>query len=84
MVGIQDVFNILGDAMPFRGELGDVCDFTIFELPGVLAQGAISHVLAGVGISVVARAASSRLLMTRSHRGVEHKCSVNYVGFSQR
>ena len=54
VVGIQDVFNILGDAMPFRGELGDVCDLTIFELPGVLAQSAVSHVLAGVSLPGVA------------------------------
>jgi hypothetical protein len=44
MVGIQDVFNILGDAMPFRGELGDVYDLTIFKLPRVLAQSAVSPV----------------------------------------
>jgi hypothetical protein len=32
VVGIQDVFNILGDAMPFRGKLSDICDLTVFEL----------------------------------------------------
>jgi hypothetical protein len=54
MVGIQDVFNILGNAMPFRGELGDVYDLTVFELPGVLAQSAVSSVLADFGLSGVA------------------------------
>jgi hypothetical protein len=37
MVGIWDVVDILGDAMPFRGELGEVADLTVFELPGVRA-----------------------------------------------
>jgi hypothetical protein len=54
MVSIQDVFNILGYAMALRGELGDINDFTVFELPGVQAQGAIGHVLAGFNILGVA------------------------------
>jgi hypothetical protein len=37
MVGIQDVVNILGYAMALRGELGDIYDFIVFELPGVQA-----------------------------------------------
>jgi hypothetical protein len=49
VVGLQDVFNNLGNAVALRGELGDVYDFTVFELPRVRAQGAISHVLAGFG-----------------------------------
>jgi hypothetical protein len=35
VVSIQDVFNILSDALSFRGELGDVYNLTVFELPGV-------------------------------------------------
>jgi hypothetical protein len=37
MVGIQDVFNILGYAMALKGELGDVYNFTVLELPRVWA-----------------------------------------------
>jgi hypothetical protein len=40
--------------------------------------------LAGVSLSVVARAARLHLSMTWSHRSIKHGCSVNYVGFSQR
>jgi hypothetical protein len=54
VVDIQDVVNILCDAMALRGELGDVYDFTVFELPGVRAQGTVRHVLAGVGLPGVA------------------------------
>jgi hypothetical protein len=35
MLGIQDVPNIMGYAMALRGELGDVYDFIILELPRV-------------------------------------------------
>jgi hypothetical protein len=31
VVGIQDIFNILGYAMALRGELGDISDFTVLE-----------------------------------------------------
>jgi hypothetical protein len=70
--------------MPFRGELGNVCDLTVFNLPRVLAQSAVSPVLAGFGLSGVARAASSRLSMMWSHCGIKHGCRVIYIGFSQR
>jgi hypothetical protein len=79
MVGIQDVFNVLGDAVALRGELSDVYDFTIFELPRVRAQGAISHVLAGIGFPGVAQAISSHCSMTQSHCGVEHGCTVDLL-----
>jgi hypothetical protein len=46
VVGIRDVFNIPGYAMSLKGELGDANDFTVFKVPGVRAQGAVSHVLA--------------------------------------
>jgi hypothetical protein len=83
MVGIQDVFNILGYAVALRGELSDVYDFTVFELPGVWAQGAVSHVLAGVGLPGVARAVHSCCSMMWSHHGVEHGCRGIYFSFSQ-
>jgi hypothetical protein len=70
--------------MPFRGELGDVYNLTVFELPGALSQSAVSPVLAGFGLSGVARAASSRLSMMRSHRSIKHGCRVIYIGFYQR
>jgi hypothetical protein len=84
IVSIQDVVDILGDAVALRGELGDVYDLTVFELPGVWAQGAVSHVLAGIILPGVARACRSHLSMTRSHCCVKHGCRVIYVGFSQR
>jgi hypothetical protein len=74
MVGIQDAFNILGYAMAPRGELSDVYDFTVFELAGDWAQGAISHVLAGFNLSGVVRAVCLHRLMTQSHCSIKHRC----------
>jgi hypothetical protein len=74
-VGIQDVFNILGYAVALRGNLGDVYDFTVFKLPKVQAQGAVSHVLAGFSFPGVVRAISSHCLIMRSHHDVEYGMS---------
>jgi hypothetical protein len=41
VVRAQDLFDILCNPMNFRGELGDIYDFTVFELPGVRAKVAI-------------------------------------------
>jgi hypothetical protein len=54
VVSLKDASNILGNAVAFGGELGDVYDFTVFELPRVQAQGAVSHVLAGFNFRGVA------------------------------
>jgi hypothetical protein len=84
VISIQDVFNILGDTVALRGELGNVYNFTIFELPRVSAQGAISHVLAGFGFPGVAQAVCLHCLMMWSHHSVEHGCRDIYFGFSQQ
>jgi hypothetical protein len=72
-------------AMPWpSGKLSDINDFTIFKLPGVQAQGAVSYVLAGFGLPGVARAVCSRYLMKQLHHSGEHGCIYIYFGFSQQ